>query len=169
MDNLRQQVTALRSRRDLASRMVETEETALAEAREHLATAEEAQSLIQTVAQTVQQIAHQQIASVVTRCLKTVFGEEGYDFHIEFERKRGKTEARLLFLKDGNEVSPTGASGGGAVDVAAFALRLAALVLVRPKRRRLLVLDEPLKWLNGSTYQERVGELLEMLAKEMGL
>lgn len=127
-----------------------------------------AQEITQQIAQATQQQAHAQIATVVGRCLDAVFGEEAYDFQIMFERKRGKTEARLVFLRDGDEIDPLEGSGGGVIDVAAFALRIAALIATRPPARRLLILDEPVKMLSKE-YSERFRELLEALSEEMGI
>lgn len=150
-------------------RTVADETVSLERANKRYETALSAQKLTQVIAEGVQNQAHRQIASVVSRCLESVFQEDAYQFKIGFERKRGKTEANLLFARDGYEVEPTDAAGGGAVDVAAFALRLACLVLARPKRRRLLILDEPLKHLNGAEYQDRVEEMIETLAKDLGV
>lgn len=127
----------------------------------------QSQELLQSVVQTVQQNVHKRIADVVTRCLETVF-DEPYAFKIHFERKRGKTEARLVFERDGHEVDPKSAAGGGVLDVAAFALRLACLMLSRPRRRKLLVLDESFKMVS-SEYLPRVRELLLSLAKDLGV
>lgn len=125
-----------------------------------------AQKLLQEVAQTVQEIAHTRLASVVTRCLKAVFGEEGYEFRITFERKRGKTEARLSFVRDGKEIDPLEAAGGGTVDIAAFALRIACLMMSVPKQRKLIVLDEPFRFLSKK-YREQARLLLETLSSEL--
>ena len=139
----------------------------LAQAREHSESVSEAQELAQNVAQAVQQKAHDQIAEVVSRCLEAVF-DEPYEFRIHFERKRGRTEARLTFERDGMEVDPMTASGGGVVDVASFALRLSCLILNKPPLRRILIMDEPFKYVSEE-YRERVRELLETLAQEMGV
>ncbi len=63
-------------------------------------------------------------------------------------------------------MDPTASVGGGVVDVASFALRLACLLLASPKRRRLLCLDEPFKHLSEN-YRPAVRELIEVLAREM--
>lgn len=133
----------------------------------HAEAAKAAQEMAQHVAQAVQQQAHRQIAEVVSRCLSAVF-DEPYTFRLLFERKRGRTEARLVFERDGLEVDPMTASGGGVVDVAAFALRLSCLILHKPPVRRVLILDEPFKYVSEE-YRERVRKLLETLAQEMGV
>ena len=58
------------------------------------------------------------------------------------------------------------ASGGGVVDVAAFALRLSCLMLSKPPLRRLLVLDEPFKFVSAE-HRDRIQTLLRTLAEEM--
>ena len=107
----------------------------------HSKACEEASVIAQEVARTIQDRVHSKIATLVSRCLREVF-DEPYEFVIHFESKRGKTEARLVFQRDGMEVDPMSSGGGGVLDVAAFALRVIALVMTRPPLRRLLVLDE---------------------------
>ena len=153
---------------ELSKRQSTEERQALESAREHLKDVQEAQVILQSVAQTVQQEVHKNISQIVSRCLAAVFPHP-YEFRIEFERKRGKTEARLIFVRDGNEYDPLRGTGGGVVDVAAFALRLACLVLSKPKPRQLLILDEPFKNVHGEGNRERCARLLEVLSKEMGV
>lgn len=124
--------------------------------------------MIRTAAVKVQQTVHDQIASVVTRCLAAVFEADAPEFRIVFEKKRGKTQARLVFVQDGKEIDPQDGDAGGLLDVAAFALRLAALRLAVPRPRQLLVLDEPFKHLD-KTRQPRAAELLMALATELNV
>ena len=174
MTSSNSQVKTFRSRLDKtladyrhARRVVAEEKVCLKKARKELTSTEEAQSVIQTVAQSVQQKVHDRISAVVSRCLKAVF-DDPYEFKVLFERKRGKTEARLVFVKDGHELVPRSASGGGVLDVAAFALRLACLMMTRPPVRRLLVMDEPFRHLQPAEYYHpRVRDLLESLSRDM--
>jgi hypothetical protein len=168
--DLRRRLERLTADLDHAERQVADESARLREAEEEAAAALEAQEIVQRVAEGVQNKAHRSIASVVTRCLRAVYGKDAYEFKIRFSRKRGRTEAKLLFIRDGNELEdPCDESGAGQVVVAAFALRLVALVLSRPQRRRLLVLDEPLRQINGDVYRDRVRGMIESLAREFGI
>ncbi len=150
----------------LAKQQVKEERQRLSAARDKVEYTTQAQKLVQEVAEAVQQSAHRSIASVVTRCLEAVFGEEAYEFRIAFSQKRGKTEADLVFVRDGKELDPTSSAGGGVIDVASFALRLACLMLSRPSRRRLLVLDEPMRMLS-SDHHAAVRTMLLELATEL--
>jgi DNA repair exonuclease SbcCD ATPase subunit len=150
---------------DQACANVKTEREALFEIEDKLACSEESRKVFQDVSKAVQQAAHNKIASVVSRCLEAVF-DDPYEFQIKFDTKRGRTEARLVFIRDGIEVDPVSASGGGVVDVASFALRLACLSLSRPPLRKLMVLDEPFKFVSEN-YREQIRSLLKILSKEM--
>lgn len=134
----------------------------------HLDDCRAAQAVVQAVASAVQQEAHARLAAVVTRCLQTVFPDDPYTFQIYFEEARGKTQARMVFERAGLGVDPMGAAGGGVVDVAAFALRVACLMLARPAKRRLVVLDEPFKFLSKE-YQPNVRAMLLGLSRDLGV
>ncbi len=162
----RRQTDALTVRYRIASESVGRETAALEKGRRHRDAVDEAREIVQKVAQTIQQQAHGRIASVVTRCLAAVF-DDPYRFEVRFDRKRGKTEARLLFERDGLALEdPLNEVGGGVVDVAALALRLACIMLSRPPRRRLLVLDEPFRNIRGRENKQRVRRMLLRLAED---
>lgn len=165
---MRNKVNQLLSRLDHARRQVKEEKKTLAEAKEHLTAVTEAQRIVNEVARTVQASAHGQIAATVTRCLQAVFGDDAPEFRILFEKKRGRTEARLVFVQGDHEVDPESGQSGGVLEVAAFALRLSALLLAVPKRRRLLVVDEPFRCLSKQ-YRPAVRDLLGKLSEELGV
>jgi DNA repair exonuclease SbcCD ATPase subunit len=144
------------------------EEEELTKSRKHVRRCEKAQQIVQLVAEDAQNKAHARIANLVTRCLEAVF-DDPYQFVINFERKRGKTDAVLTFVRDDVMLEdPSDEAGGGVLDVAAFALRLACLVMQRPRRRLLLILDEPFKFVSEE-YRERVRDLLLALSQEMNV
>jgi len=143
------------------------EETELATVESELKYSLDAQEVLQLLAQAVQQQAHSKISEVVSSCLSAVF-DDPYEFKIVFLRKRGKTEANLRFTRRGLDVDPLTASGGGMIDVAAFALRVACLVLSRPRLSRIIILDEPFKFVSAG-YRENVRSMLEQLSEDMGI
>jgi len=164
----RKKVNGLLSQTKVIDQQICKEDEALTTATNYLTAVKEAQEIVQQLAQQIQQQTHNKIAGVVDRCLKTVFGDE-YGFVIHFERKRGRTEAELVLLRDGNEIDdPLNADSGGVVDVAAFALRLSCLILNKPPLRRILILDEPFKFVSAE-YLGNVRMLLESLSKDFGI
>ena len=100
----------------------------------------QAQAIGQTIATGIQQQAHERIAAVVTGCLAAVL-DDPYIFRVDFTNQRGTTQADRYFERRGVQIDPM--ECGGVTDVAAFALRVAFLMLSLPPGRRLLVLDEP--------------------------
>lgn len=142
------------------------EQDALRIAVRNLKDAKHVQAKAQAVAQAIQQQAHTRIAGVVTTCLHTVFGEDSYKFRINFVQKRGRTEAQLELMRDGNVIeSPIEEDSGGVVQVAAFALRLACLVLSRPRLRRMLVMDEPFPHVSAQ-FRPAVRQMIKQLAED---
>lgn len=169
LENFRTTLDDKRGTRAHLIHVYREEEEALSLERRHLVNAEQARTLIQDVSQAIQQKAHHQIAAVVSRGLQTVF-DLPYTFQINFEKKRGRTEAQLIFERDGLELDPLTASGGGVIDVAAFTLRVACLVLSRPAVRPVLILDEPFKNVSKANgYLDKIPELLEGLSRDMGI
>ncbi len=133
-------------------------------AKRHVTTCVTVQGIIQSVSLSVQKDMHEKIANVVTRCLQTVFPDP-YEFQIIFDKKRGKTEARLVFVRNGEEYDPLDESGGGCIDVATLGLSIATLLLADPKPEPILFLDEPFKYLDKDS-PEKVVMLLEQLSRE---
>jgi DNA repair exonuclease SbcCD ATPase subunit len=165
MPDYRQKLDKKKARLDSLKESVRENRVVVAEAEGHLSDAEECRTIIQGVGQRLQEMAHDRIAGVVSRCLEVVF-DEPYEFKIVFEKKRNQTEARLVFVRDGMEINPMDAAGGGVVDVAAFALRLACISLRRPKLRKFVVLDEPWKHLS-ERFRPGMRGLIMKLAQDM--
>jgi len=129
-------------------------------------TIEIVQALVQKVAKETQEQLKFQIEDIVKTCIDTCFPDE-YDFKVEFEIKRGKTECALKFYKNGYEIDDLLESGGGGVvDMASFGIRIAAWSL--GNTANTLVLDEPMKFLSRNL-QARAGEILSEISKKLGL
>lgn len=166
LDLIVQKVNDQHTQHEAAQIRLNTEKAVYEEKRTLVSRLEAARTIAQLVAADVQVRAHSRIASVVTQCLSLVF-DDPYTFEIKFERKRGKTEARMVFVRDGQEVDPLDAAGGGVVDVAAFALRCAALSMRVPRPRPFVVLDEPFRFV-AAHLQDRLREMLETMSEELG-
>lgn len=152
-----------------ATAHVRDEKALLATAEAQVAASAEALRVAQGLAEGMQQRANAHIARVVSRCLTLVF-EEPYELKIEFEAKRGKTDATLKLVRNGLVLDdPVNEVGIGVIDVAAFGLRLASLMFSLPQRRRVIIMDEPFKHISSSRRGGRVAAMLEALAKEFDM
>lgn len=129
---------------------------------------EEAQVIIQKVAQLTQSELEYHIGELVSLAMAAVF-ENPYEWKIEFVHRRGRVEADIWFVRAGVMVHPMRSSGGGAVDVASFALRVALWSLERPKTRNTLILDEPLKWLKGGSLPEKGATMIKEISDKLNL
>lgn len=154
------------NQRSMALETIRREKIKLQEAKEQVHHVQEAQDRLQRIAQGMQQSAHRAVSTVVSRCLSIVF-EEPYEMRIEFDRKRGRTEAEFLYYRNHHKVDPR-VTSGGVMQVAALALRQANLLLAQPPARRLLVLDEPMLGVSAAN-RPRVAALFQMMAEKMGM
>ena len=128
---------------------------------------EKARAIMQLVAKETQEQLEYKISELVSLGLSAIF-DNPYELVLNYEIKRGKTEADLLFKRGDNCVKPMLASGGGAVDVAAFGLRVAIWSLKSPRTRNTLIFDEPFSYLSKS-HQEKAGKLLSEISKKLGI
>ena len=129
-------------------------------------TIELVQALVQKVAKETQEQLKFQIEDIVKTCIDTCFPDE-YDFKVEFEIKRGKTECALKFYKNGHEIDDLLESGGGGVvDVASLGLRVAAWCL--GNTTNTLILDEPGKFVSRCLVGQ-FAEVIKVLSEKLNL
>lgn len=116
---------------------------------------------------TVQKIANELQANITaffTTCVQSALDivfPGSYKFCMEFNSRRNQAELDMWLDRNGEKVSALDAAGGGVVDVISFALRTSCLLL--SKKRPVLFLDEPFKFIRGEA-RERLGELLNLLS-----
>lgn len=132
-----------------------------------LENSEKALVIIQEVAQKTLKELEYRIGEVVSLALSAVF-DDPYKLVLISSIKRGKTEFSLFFERDGERVRPYDSSGGGAVDVAAFALRIALWSLKNPRTRNCIILDEPFKMLS-SDMTDKAGEMIKEISERLEL
>lgn len=129
---------------------------------------EQALEIVKEVGLRTQQQLQYHISEITSTALDAVFGNTAYELIVEFIERRNKTECDLFFSRDGIKIDPITASGGGAVDVAAFALRIASWSMARPRSRNVIILDEPLRFLSEDN-QERASQMIKELSEKLGL
>ena len=146
---------------------LEAKETKLKQLQTDLFSYEKARAIMQLVAKETQEQLEYKISELVSLGLSAIF-DNPYELVLNYEIKRGKTEADLLFKRGENVVKPMLASGGGAVDVAAFGLRVAIWSLKSPRTRNTIVLDEPFRFLSKQ-HQVKAGQLLSEISSKLGI
>ena len=147
---------------------LEFNKSSLQKTNERMKRLEDAQTFLQKVAQETQEHLKFKIEDIVNLALETCFPGE-YSFRLNFNISRGKTEAELVFLSQSSDrpIDPMNASGGGVVDIACFALRIASYVLEQGIDN-VIVLDEPMKFVSKDLL-DSAGEILKVLSTKLGL
>ena len=126
----------------------------------------QARIVVQTVAESTQKQIEWHISNLVTSALAAVFPDP-YTCTLKFVQRRNQTEADLIFTKDGNETDDLlSTAGGGAVDIASFALRVALWSI--KKTRSVIILDEPFRFLSVNL-QAKASEMIKEISEKLGI
>ena len=142
-------------------------ENAVKASKDRIADLEKRSDDIAQAVLTVQKIANELQANITaffTTCVQSALDivfPGSYKFCMEFSSRRNQAELDMWLDRDGEKVSALDAAGGGVVDVISFALRTCCLLL--SKKRKVLFLDEPFKFIRGEA-RDRLGELLNLLS-----
>lgn len=119
------------------------------------------------VAGEIQKKTYRTLGGLVTKCIQSVFDTE-MTFELVHTQKAGKTQVEFQFLKNGEPLDPMSSSSGGFVDVASFALRVAALLMSQPQVPLVLILDEPFRFVSVHARQA-VRQMVESLSQDLGI
>lgn len=129
---------------------------------------EQAREIIREVGLKTQEQLQFHISDITSMALEAVFGNKAYKLEVEFVQRRNKTECDIFFTRNGKRINPTDASGGGACDVAAFALRIASWSLQRPHPNNTIILDEPFRFLSNEYIQD-AAQMLKKISQTLGI
>lgn len=122
-------------------------------------------AIIQGVAAATQDQLRVRLEGITKTALDVVF-PGSYTFKVEFTPRRGRTEVDMWLDKDGTRMNPLDSNGGGVVDVISLALRICCLTL--STNARVLLLDEPFKFIRGKARQ-RLGDMLKAISRRLGI
>lgn len=141
--------------------------TKIKELEKEIECSEKAHAVIQEVAAMTQEQMQYHLSDLVSSALESVL-KHPYEFKVEFIPQRGKIVAQHYFVQNGKKVSIT---GGGVKDLASLALRFTmwALGNDRSRTRNIIVLDEPLKWLKGSSMPKKGAAIIKEISQKMGV
>jgi DNA repair exonuclease SbcCD ATPase subunit len=167
VSRLRKIIEQRKGRRDQIRDSIVRIQQELKEKGKELRRHEEARVIIQEVALKTQKQLSYHISEITSLALNTIFPEP-YALEADFIQRRNKTECDLFFVRNEERIDPLSASGGGAVDVAAFALRVASWSMQRPRSQNTLVLDEPFRYLSANLLP-LAGEMLKQISERLKL
>jgi DNA repair exonuclease SbcCD ATPase subunit len=128
---------------------------------------EEAAEIVKSVAQSSQQQLQFHISDIASLALEGIFPNP-YKLVLDFVNRRNKIECDILFERNGVRMKPKDASGGGAIDIAAFALRVACWSMMSPRTRNTIILDEPLRFLSVDK-REAASKMIQQISQKLGV
>lgn len=130
---------------------------------------ERALEIVKIVGLSTQKQLEYHLSEQVSLAMEAVF-DDPYNLKLNFQEKRGKTEVEILFTRRDLEFPPLGSAGGGTVDVASLALRIAYWSMRQDKKiRPLLLLDEPFSQLKGENANKRALAVIQEISEKLGL
>ena len=165
---LRQQLEQRKGQKIQIEKSITQLKDELTEHKRSLRRHEYAKEIIRTVGLETQRQLQFQISNITTLALDAVF-DDPYELNVEFVERRNKNECDITFVRDDLKIDPLTASGGGAIDVAAFALRIASWSMQRPKTRNTIILDEPFKHLKGAEANLKVLHMIREISRKIGV
>jgi DNA repair exonuclease SbcCD ATPase subunit len=128
----------------------------------------QAREILKQVGLKTQEQLQYHIGDITSLALGAIFEDDPYELKVSFVQRRNKTECDLLFVRNDNEIRPIDSSGGGAVDVASFALRVASWSMKHPKTRNTIILDEPMRFLSEDR-QEQASKIIKEISQKLGI
>jgi len=167
IQTLRNHIEQLKGQRSQINRSITQLTNDTQEHKRDLRRHEQAREVIREVGLKTQQQLSFHISDIASLALDAVF-DDPYELLAEFVQRRNKTECDLFFVRDNERMDPLSASGGGAVDVAAFALRIASWSMQRPKSRSTIILDEPMRFLSVD-HQEKASAMIKQISERLGI
>ncbi len=165
MNNLIDRFHAVQGQKELLKKQYDKEKIELEKIKKRSAVLEKLQVIIQQTAKDMQEQVRVHIEDIVQLAIDSCFPEK-YVFQVLYEIKRGRTEAQISLLENGNRVYPLDAAGGGVVDIISFALRIAVWTL--SNSTNTIILDEPFRFLSRDL-QPEAGKILKELSKKLNL
>lgn len=156
-----------KGQREQVEKAITDTERRLVNHKSQLRAHERAREVIRLVGLETQKQLTYNINEITSMALNAVL-DNPYDLELDFVERRNKTECDVWFVRDGERVGPFD-GGGGAVDVAAFALRVASWSMSRPRTRNVLILDEPFKHLKGEATNRKMLEMVKQVSEKLGI
>lgn len=166
-NQLRNRVEQLKGKKQQIESNIDSLHQSVKEGKRNLHRHEKAREIIRLVGITTQRKLQYHISDITSLALEAVY-DDPYQLIAEFVQRRNKTECDLNFVRNDEKVDPMDASGGGAVNVASFALRVASWSMQRPRSNNVILLDEPFNNLDKER-MPRAGEMIKQLSEKLGI
>lgn len=167
--DLRATLEARKGQRDLLQKSINELQLKIRKEKRSWVRHNKALAIVRQVGLATQKQLEYHLAEQVSLAMLAVF-DDPYELVVNFQEKREKTEVELLFSRRGVCYPPIGNVGGGVIDIASLALRIAYLSMRQDKKvRPVLLLDEPFSRLKGEDANRRALAVVREMSKRLGI
>lgn len=139
---------------------------------EELNEIQEAKRIIQEVAIQTQKQVEIKFCELFNTAQEIVFPDP-YKGVLDFKYTDVTSAVNLYFEKDGVRMLPGKETGGGCIDVGAFAFRVSGLMINRcfknKNLQKVLILDEPGKHIKGMDANKKFIEMIRLISRKTGI
>ena len=130
---LRNKLEYLKGQRDQLQKTIDDLKEKIRDDKRTLIRYERALEIVKQVGLLTQKQFEYHLAEQVSLAMEAVFDNPD-QLKVNFQEKRGRTEAEILFVKGNLEFPPLGNAGGGTIDVAIISFTDGLLVMRRDKK-----------------------------------
>lgn len=162
MENFAERITTLEAERNIIQTQIDDYKQELKDIEYETHCADNARSILKLAARKTQEKIEVHLSDLVTNAFNMILNSP-YKLDVKFVEKRNKTECEINFERNGFLFRPKFTTGGGVIDIASFALRLAYWKL--EKTIPIMLFDEPFKYLSSRLIPKAV-ELLNLLVEQ---
>ena len=170
LENLRQKAAEQKTWKDHLGKSLQEHQDRLQRLEAEVQLHHEARELLVQAAKVSREKTIGFVDKAVTHAVRSVFQDKSLEFKIEIHERRGAIEAdyKISWLANGVRITddPMDAKGGSVQDTVATALRLVFLSRFKPQRRKILIMDEPAKFIDPE-HVSRYAKWLRRVAIEL--
>ena len=168
IQDIRNKVNVIKAELSVLQRQKENVVQSIKRAKKVAIKQENALVFVREVGLQTQEQLQYHISDLTSMALDAVFGDEAYEMKVTFITRRGKVECDLSFVRNGHEIDPLESSGCGAVDIAAFSLRVASWALSNPQPKPVIILDEPFRYVS-KRYRPLASQMIQQVSRRLGI
>jgi len=158
---------SLIAKKILVRKSVRSSKGKIASIKREISAHEKARTVFTEVSKLTQQETKERIENLVTLAIQSVFEDRDFSFKMRFESKNNRVYAYPIIEEYGQELDPKEDMGGGIIDVISIALKIILWHMENPRKRNVLLLDEPFRF-TGKLIT-KTGQMLKFLSTNLGI
>lgn len=164
---MQKKLWSLEAKKELYTKQIKVTSLEIQTAAEDMQAIDLARDIVKKAAAITQQNLILHLSELVTECIQSILDRE-YVFQIIISERGGSSFLKTCLECNGKQYDPMEDNGGTVVDIVAFAMRIACLILDSKNSRLFMLLDEPFRNVSRDL-QPFVADLIHRLSDELGI